>query len=59
MRDAIYFTKNNSMAAYVDGDGVNGGTSIIPPLHGFFVKALATDPSIDFTGANVKTSCFY
>ncbi len=55
MRDAIYFTKDNAIASYVDGAGTNGGTSIIPPLQGFFVKALEAGCSIDFTGAGVKT----
>ncbi len=39
--DAIYFTKNGAIAAYVNGVGVDGGTGTIPPMQGFFVKASA------------------
>jgi hypothetical protein len=39
--DAIYFTQNGGIAAYVNGVGVEGGTGTIPPMQGFFVKASA------------------
>jgi len=39
--DAIYFTQNGGIAAYVNGVGVDGGTGTIPPMQGFFVKASA------------------
>ncbi len=56
MRDAIYFTKNNSLVSYVEGTGTPMGTTgDNPPLQGFFVKALEAGCSIDFTGAGVKT----
>ncbi|MCD4736704.1 MAG: right-handed parallel beta-helix repeat-containing protein [Bacteroidales bacterium] len=55
MRNAIYFTKNNSLVAYNNGVGSpDGTTGIIPPLHGFFVKALETNCSIDFSGTDVN-----
>jgi hypothetical protein len=39
VNNAIYFTNNGTIASYVGGIGSNGGTGIIPPLQGFFVKA--------------------
>ncbi|MBE0653226.1 MAG: hypothetical protein IH594_05485 [Bacteroidales bacterium] len=41
VQDAIYFTNNGLIASYVNGTGSDGGTSTIPPLQGFFVKATA------------------
>lgn len=56
MRDAIYFTTNNSLVSYVAGVGTPlGTTGIIPPLQGFFVKALEAGCSVNFSGVNVKT----
>jgi hypothetical protein len=56
MRQAVYFTTNNTMASYVDGVGSPAGTTgIIPPLQGFFVKALETGCSLDFSNPGVKT----
>ena len=38
--NAIYFTKDNGFATYINGVGVpDGTTDIIPPMQGFFVKA--------------------
>lgn len=42
VRNAIYFTKDDYVASYVNGVGTNGGTAHIPPLHGFIVKTRAT-----------------
>lgn len=56
MRNAIYFTRNNSLVAYVDEVGSPlGVTGIIPPLHGFFVKALEEGCTVDLSGTNVRT----
>lgn len=41
VNNAIYFTLNDKVAAYVSGIGVDGGTGTIPPLQGFFVHATA------------------
>lgn len=38
VNDAIYFTLEGTIAAYVGGVGINGGTGTIPPMQGFFVK---------------------
>jgi len=38
LNDAIYFTANDKSATYVGGVGQGGGTGIIPPMQGFFVK---------------------
>jgi N-acetylneuraminic acid mutarotase len=47
--NAIYFTKDNGFASYVDGVGVPDGTSgIIPPMQGFFVKANQPTRKVDF-----------
>jgi len=35
---AIYYTKNNGVASWVNQVGTNGGTNIIPPMQGFFIK---------------------
>ncbi len=42
VRNAIYYTKDDYVASYVNGVGTNGGTAHIPPLHGFIVKTRAT-----------------
>jgi predicted outer membrane repeat protein len=42
VRNAIYITKDNTVASYVNGVGTNGGSAHIPPLQGFFVKTRAT-----------------
>jgi hypothetical protein len=57
VRDAIYFTKNNSLVSYVNGAGVPGGTTgIIPPLQGFFVEASSSSGStLGFSNEQVKT----
>lgn len=56
MRNAVYFTTNNTMASYVGGVGTPAGTTgLIPPLQGFFVKALETGCAMDFSAAGVKT----
>ena len=40
IENAIYFTKDNGYATYVNGVGTPlGTTDIIPPMQGFFVKA--------------------
>ena len=36
--NAIYFTVNNTLASYINGVSNNGGTGLIPPMQGFFVK---------------------
>lgn len=41
VNNAIYFTINDKVAAYVGGIGVDGGTGTIPPMQGFFVHATA------------------
>lgn len=46
MDNAIYFTTNGAMAAYVGGASVNGGTEFIPPMQGFFVKATAVNGQV-------------
>jgi hypothetical protein len=56
MRNAIYFTTNNEMVSYVNGVGSPiGTTGIIPPLQGFFVKALEAGCSLNFSPVNVRT----
>jgi hypothetical protein len=48
--DAIYFTKEGSFCAYVDGVGVPSGTTgIIPPMQGFFVKANQENCNVTFS----------
>jgi predicted outer membrane repeat protein len=42
VRNAIYITKDDYVASYVNGVGTNGGSAHIPPLQGFFVKTRAT-----------------
>lgn len=42
VRNAIYITKDDYVASYVNGVGTNGGSAHIPPLQGFFVKTTAT-----------------
>ncbi|MGQ9621610.1 MAG: right-handed parallel beta-helix repeat-containing protein, partial [Bacteroidales bacterium] len=60
VRNAVYYTKNNAMAAYVNGEGVNGGDKYVPPLQGFFVKTDANDEYINLTNAKVhRTSQTY
>lgn len=49
--NAIYFTTNGAMAAYVAGASVNGGTEFIPPMQGFFVKATAVNGQVYFDPA--------
>ena len=56
---AIYFTKSDQVASYIDGDATNGATSFIPPLQGFFVKALYNPNGITFDGSYVHTSQSY
>lgn len=41
VNNAIYFTVNGKVAAYVGGIGIDGGTGTIPPLQGFFVHTTA------------------
>jgi hypothetical protein len=47
VHNAIYFSKDNMVASYVDYVSVNGGSNIIPPLQGFFVKTDAASQIID------------
>jgi N-acetylneuraminic acid mutarotase len=48
--NAIYFTKDNGFASWVNGVGVPyGTTSIIPPMQGFFVKTNENNAEIRFT----------
>lgn len=54
VRNAIYMTTENTIASYVNGVSTNGGSNIIPPLQGFFVRTINHNESIDFTGANVN-----
>jgi hypothetical protein len=56
MRNAVYFTRDNSLVAYVDGTGTPAGSTdgIIPPLQGFFVKALEPGCQLDFSNAAVN-----
>lgn len=49
--NAIYFTTNGSMAVYVSGVSVNGGTEFIPPMQGFFVKATSVNGQVYFDPA--------
>ena len=44
---AIYYTKDNGVASWVTDVGTNGGTNIIPPMQGFFVKT--RDPGTTIT----------
>jgi len=41
VNNAVYFTVNGKVAAYVGGIGIDGGTGTIPPLQGFFVHTTA------------------
>ncbi|MCF8222818.1 MAG: right-handed parallel beta-helix repeat-containing protein [Bacteroidales bacterium] len=54
VRNAIYMTTENTIASYVNEVSTNGGSNIIPPLQGFFVRTINNGESIDFTGANVN-----
>ncbi len=56
VRNAIYMTKENSIASYVNGVGTNGGTRYIPPLQGFFVRTLNDGEYIDFSSANTHST---
>jgi hypothetical protein len=49
--NAIYFTNNGAMAAYVGGVSVLGGTEFIPPMQGFFVKATSGNGRVYFDPA--------
>lgn len=40
VNDAIYFTVDGGYGSYVNGVGQGGGGPIIPPMQGFFVKAI-------------------
>lgn len=58
-RDAVYYTFENEMVAYVNGFSV-GGSRYVPPLQGFFVKTTATGQSINLSNARVhNTSQLY
>jgi len=59
VRNAVYYTINDALAGYVDGDGVNDGTQFIPPLQGFFVKTDAASQSIGFSPAKVHSGQSY
>jgi len=48
--NAIYFTNNGSIKAYVGGVGI-GASEFIPPMQGFFVKANATNGRVIFDNA--------
>lgn len=58
-RGAIYFTKGDQVASYVEGDGTNGATSFIPPLQGFFIKALFLYNGITFDGSYAHSTQSY
>jgi hypothetical protein len=49
--NAVYYTNNGVIAAYVSGVGVAGGSEFIPPLQGFFVKATAFNGRVIFDNA--------
>jgi len=49
--NAVYYTNNGVIAAYVAGVGVAGGSEFIPPLQGFFVKATALNGRVIFDNA--------
>jgi hypothetical protein len=59
INNAVYFTRDNAVAAFVDGTGINGGSQFIPPLQGFFVQTRAGGQSINFTGTNVHSGQSY
>jgi len=46
--NAIYFTNNGNIAAYVGGVGVLGGSEFIPPMQGFFVKSAGSTGRVIF-----------
>ncbi len=56
VRDAVYYTKDNAMMAYVDGFGVNDGDKYVPPLQGFFVKTTATSQYITLSSAKTHAT---
>jgi hypothetical protein len=43
---AIYFNYMGKIASWINGTGTNGGTSTIPPMQGFFVKASTQGKSV-------------
>jgi hypothetical protein len=59
INQALYFTKDNAVASFVDGSGINGGSQFIPPLQGFFVQTTAGGQSINFTGSKVHSGQSY
>jgi hypothetical protein len=52
--NAIYFTNRGRFASYVGGIGADGGTSTIPPLQGFFVKASSPLGRVTFNSGMVR-----
>jgi hypothetical protein len=48
VHNAMYLSKENSVASYVNGIETNGMTEIIPPLQAFFVKVDAAGQTIQF-----------
>jgi hypothetical protein len=51
--NAIYFTKDNGFASYINGVGnPDGTTGFIPPMQGFFVKANQPSRNITFNPIN-------
>ena len=57
VHNAMYLSKENSVASYVNGVGTNGATEIIPPLQAFFVKVEAAGQtlSIPFGAQSLDT----
>lgn len=57
VHNALYMTRDNSVATYIGGIGLNGASEIIAPQQGFFVKADATGQKLTFArrSASVDT----
>lgn len=51
--NAIYFTINNTVSAYVSGLSTTGATSSIPPMQGFFVHATGASSIPLYTNARM------
>ncbi len=43
---AIYFNTNGTFASWVNGVGTNGGSNLIPPMQGFFIKTNAIGTNV-------------
>ncbi len=56
--DAVYVfnTCNQLYASYVGGVGTNGGTNLVAPFQGFYVKANGSSPVLSTTSSVIENS---